>query len=288
MNQVLHITSGDIVGENLGKSGIAGEVLVWRDLLYDGPRNAGWPDEGTLAARARYLEEATGGGLDRWMILETLRSQYLKLATAGDYDLIILWFDACLFDQSMLAHILTCLKIKGVERAELICVHAFPGIEPYHGIGQLLPEQLASVYGQRRPVTHDQFCCAERVDRAFALQDHADFIELAHCDDAALPFVPAAMARWLDEQPDKKTGLGYLERLALEAIRSGCKHPWEILRYVAAQDAAPQYWGDITLWAKINNLATRNPPLVIIAGPRPLLPQWNYPEGLDSFSVYPA
>lgn len=42
MSGPLHITSGDHAGDNLTKSGIFVEVLVWRDILYDGPRNAGW------------------------------------------------------------------------------------------------------------------------------------------------------------------------------------------------------------------------------------------------------
>jgi len=287
MKRVLHITSGDIAGEILKKSGVTGEVFVWHDILYEGPREPGWPGEDTLNARALFLEEATGGGLGRQEILETIRGQYQKLETAGEYDELILWFDACLFDQSMLSHILACLKIKGIDTAELICVDAFPGIVPYIGLGQLRPDQLASVYPQRQPVTTDQFCFAERVDRAFALQDISAFTKLSNCSDAPLPWIPAAVTRWLKEQPDQATGLGQLERLALDAIRAGCRTPAEIFAYVAAHDTPPQYWGDITLWAKINKLATRRPALVKIEGSTPLLPQWSCQGALDSFQVYP-
>jgi hypothetical protein len=287
MKRVLHITSGDIAGENLKTSGVSGEIFVWHDILYDGPREPGWPGEDTLNARALFLEEATGGGLERQEILETLGSQYQKLGSAAEYDELILWFDACLFDQSMLSHILACLKIKGIDTAKLICVDAFPGIVPYIGLGQLRPDQLAPLYPRRQSVTADQFGFAERVDRAFALQDIAAFIELSSCLDASLPWIPAAVTRWLKEQPDQETGLGQLERLALEAIRSGCRTPAEIFASVAAHDTPPQYWGDITLWAKINKLATRRPALVKIEGPTPLLPQWNCQGALDSFQVYP-
>jgi hypothetical protein len=287
MKQTLHITSGDVAGKNLKKSGVTGEVFVWHDILYDGPREPGWPGEDTLNARTLFLEEVTGGGLGRQEILKTLGNQYQKLETAGDYDELVLWFDACLFDQSMLSHILACLKIKGIDTAELICVDAFPGIVPYNGLGQLRPDQLASVYPRRQSVTADQFCFAERADRAFALQDIACFIELSSCRDAPLPWIPAAVTRWLKEQPDEATGLGQLERLALTAIRSGCRPPAEIFAFVAAHDTPPQYWGDITLWAKINKLATRKPALVKIEGPTPLLPQWNCQGALDSFQVYP-
>ncbi len=271
---MLNITSGDIARKNIANSGIPGEVFVWHDLLYDGPRNPGWPDAKTLHARSVFLEQATGGGLARDYILSTLKGQYSKLAEAKDSDRIVLWFDACLFDQSMLAHILTCMLHRGIRDVELLCVDTFPGIEPFNGLGQLRPSQLASLYDQRYPVTDGQFRFAQTVDKAFALQDLTLFNKLSKMTDAPLPWIPAAVTRWLKEQTDPATGLGRLESLALEAIKGGCETPGDIFSAVAAADTPPQYWGDITLWAKLNALADRDPPLVRIEGPLPRLPQW--------------
>ena len=285
MNPILHITTGDIAGSSLVKSGISGEVFVWHDVLYDGFRKPGWPDGDTLRSRARFLEEVTAGGLSREYILDTLKAQYLKLESK-DYEGLVLWTDACLFDQSMLTHILACLRALGNQEAELICVDSFPGIEPFHGLGQLGPEQFASVYDRRRTVTDDQFRFAEHVDKAFALQDMTAFAELSERRDAPLPWIPAAVQRWLREQPDPATGLGRLEQLALAAIRSGCRSPAEILAHVSAKDTPPQFWGDITLWAKINALSDRK--LVRIEGPAERLPQWEGIADLELFRAYPV
>jgi hypothetical protein len=257
MGKTLHITSGDCAGDSLAKSGISGEVFVWHDILYDGPRNPGWPDDDILDARARFLEQATAGGLSREHVLDTLKGQYQKLTAAADYERIVLWFDACLFDQSMLVHILACMLHQGIRKAELLCVDAFPGIAPFNGLGQLQPSQLASLHDQRRPVTDAQFQFAKVVDNAFAKQNPALLAALSRKADAPLPWIPAAVTRWLQEQPDPATGLGRLEYLALEAIRIGCETPSEIYSTVAAADTPPQFWGDTTLWAKINALADR-------------------------------
>ncbi len=281
----LHITSGDIAGGSLAKSVVPGEVFVWHDILYDGPRNPGWPDDAALQARASFLEQATAGGLDREHVLNTLKDQYQKLADAAGYDRIVLWFDACLFDQAMLVHILTCLLHKGIRYVELLCVDAFPGIEPFNGVGQLQPSQLASLFDQRRRVTETQFRFAVAVDDAFATQNPILLAELARRTGAPLPWVPAAVARWLQEQPDAKTGLGRLEQLALAAIRGGCETPGEIFAAVARADTVPQFWGDITLWAKINALADRVPPLVRIEGPAERLPQWEGKRELKHFKI---
>ncbi|MGE4561163.1 MAG: DUF1835 domain-containing protein, partial [Desulfobulbus sp.] len=281
----LHITSGDIAGGSLAKAGLPGEVFVWHDILYDGPRNPGWPTEETLNARALFLEATTGGGLDMESVLATLRYQYQKLEEAITCERIILWFDACLFDQAMLVHILSCLQQKKIRKVELLCVDAFPGIDPFHGLGQLQPEQLASLYGQRRPVAGEQFDFATSVDRALATQDSSTLSDLSAMTCAPLPWVPAAVARWLQERPDSSSGLGLLERLALQAIRDGSHTPGKIFASVAAADTPPQFWGDSTLWAKINALANRVPPLVRIEGPADRLPQWGSEVPLENFEI---
>lgn len=282
---MLHITSGDMSGGSLVKSGLPGDVLVWHDVLYDGPRKPGWPDDATLQARARFLEDLTGGGLGNAYILKTLENQYRKLAAAGDDSQIVLWFDACLFDQSMLTHILACMLHLDIADADLLCIDAFPGIAAYNGIGQLSPSQLASVYGQRQPLTDAPFQFAGTVDKAFANQDLKLLSELSRRSDTPLPWIPAAVARWLQEQPDPTTGLGRLESLALDAIRAGTETPEEIFKAVAAADPPPQYWGDITLWAKINALADRDPRLVCIEGPMGRLPQWEGGADLKKFRI---
>lgn len=123
------------------------------------------------------------------------------------------------------------------------------------------------------------------VDRAFAVQDLVLLAELSRRADAPLPWLPPAVKRWLQEQPDPQTGLGRLEWIAREAVRSGCRTPAEIFSTVAAADTPPQYWGDITLWAKINALADREPPLVGIEGPGERLPQWESTVDLKDFRI---
>lgn len=152
-------------------------------------------------------------------------------------------------------------------------------------LGQLTPEQQASVYDLRRPVTDEQSDYAAIVDRAFATQDTALFAELAKATEAPLPWIPAAVARWLEETPEPITGLGKLAALSLDAVRSGHDKPGDTFTTVAAADTPPQYCGDTTLWAKINDLAYREPPLVQIDGPNNRLPQWITDTPMNEYTV---
>jgi hypothetical protein len=156
---------------------------------------------------------------------------------------------------------------------------------PFDGLGQLTSAQLTFLFAGREPVTEAQFLFARIVDTVFAGRDPMALARLALDSRTPLPGMPAAAARLLQEAPDPVTGLGRLEQLALEAIRSGCSSPAEIFKAASANDSHPQFWGDTTLWAKINALADRNPPLVRIEGPTPRLPQWTGGPDLGLFRI---
>lgn len=284
---ILHLTSGDAAGDLLAHAAPPGDILAWRDVLYEGPRVPGWPDDNALAARAQFLVSLTGGALRQDAVRDTLRRQYDTLASAAQREAVVLWFDACLFDLAMLVHVLHCLSQVPGANAELLVVDAFPGLEPYHGLGQLTAAQLASCYDRRRPVTPADYHYARQVDDAFAKPDPARLEALAAPDLAPpLPWVPAAIRRWLAEQPAAPGQLTRLEDLALHAVRAGHTAPGAILREVAAADTPPQYWGDTTLWAKLNALADRH--LVWIDGPQPRLPQWDAADELPRYRVTPT
>ena len=289
MNGPLHITSGDRAGDALAEAGLEGEILVWHDLLYEGPRTPGWPEDETLERRARFVEELTGGGLTRSEILRTFASQYGRLAALEPEAEIVLWFDACLFDQSMLVHLISCLHhLELSRRVLLLCIDRYPEIEPFIGLGQLDGSQLAACYPLKKPLNREQVRFALEVDRVFADGDLRQAAALAALKDPLLAWVPAALRRWLQERPDPGTGLGRLEAMALEAIREGMTRPWDIFARVAALETPPQFWGDTTLWAKINGLAERNPPLVRISGPQPRLPQWFSDIEMHRFDIRPC
>ena len=285
MQTPLHISSGDCANASLSKSGIEGEFFVWHDILYDGPvRDAGIPSDAALQERAAFLEAETGGGLSFDSIFTMLQEQYRKLqTTVAQNRPIVLWFDACLFDQSMLAHVLMCLHHFQAKSVQLLCIDSHPGIDPFHGTGQLRPEHFATLYPQRHEVTPEEYDFAIRVDTAFATYNRTEFHTLATLSHTSLPFIPKAVQRWLDDNPDSETELGKLDTLILQTVRQGVTNPVQIFKTVSEAVTPPQYWGDATLWKKINCLADRQ--LLAITGPLTRLPQWESPHKPSEFTV---
>lgn len=286
----LHVLDGDGTDVTFAETGLPGERLVWRDVLYEGPRTGAVPpDERELAARARYLTADAPPGRTPTPegALRMLRAQYARLRrAAAEGTPLVLWFDACLFDQAMLAHVLACLSVWGMPPSvALICPDSFPGHPRFNGLGELTAAELASLWSAREPLTSAHVAYAVRADRAFALRDRALLEALAAESDAPLRFVPAAARRLLQEFPDPVTGVGRLEQLALQAVAAGAHTPPEIFRAAARLDSPPQYWGDSQLYRTLNRLAEQTPPRLVIDAPGGKIPAFATPEELAPIRV---
>ena len=147
----LHVTNGDSTVGELRRTGLAERILVWRDVLHEGPV----PDTDSAElrrVRATFLstpdpgvdeDAATAEHADALQSL-TMRDQALEANRAGRY---VLWFEADLYDQLQVAEILARLAALDVpaDRITLICIGEYPGIAHFGGLGELDAGQLRTL-----------------------------------------------------------------------------------------------------------------------------------------------
>ncbi len=228
----LHVTNGESTAASLRRTAIGGAVLPWRDVLHEGPL----PAEGFVEARARFLAE-TGWG-QYAALRDELLEQDRRLLEA---EQVVLWFEHDLYDQLQLLQI---LSLRG-ERAELICIDRF--------LGGLAPAELEALWPLRRPVTQAQAALARAGWDAVRSPDPTAVERLLAGETSALPFLAAALRRWLEEFPAVGDGLARSERQALEAIEAGARSRAEIFLGVQAREEAP-FMGDAWLWRRLDEL----------------------------------
>jgi hypothetical protein len=58
---MLHVTNGDSAAEGIRASGVAGEVLPWRDVLHEGPVPAGLALAELSRVRAGFIADKGWG-----------------------------------------------------------------------------------------------------------------------------------------------------------------------------------------------------------------------------------
>ncbi|HEX7024407.1 MAG TPA: hypothetical protein VF187_06285, partial [Gemmatimonadales bacterium] len=105
----------------LDQAGIPGDKVRWSDVLCEGPLHPHAADADRQKERAAYLAERFGvpmtetyreiSGAD-WRVDQCVR-----------YDETVLWFEADLFDQVILAYLLARIgRHRNVTRMSLICI----------------------------------------------------------------------------------------------------------------------------------------------------------------------
>jgi hypothetical protein len=242
---LLHVANGDSTAGTLRETSLGGDVLAWRDVLNEGPLLR----DGFLEGRAAFLS-ACGWGDER-ELLSDFEERDRRLATAlGDGADIALWFEHDLYDQLQLLQVLTVLD---GHDAELINVATL--------LGPLTADELEALWPQRRPVTDDVRALARRGWDAVTAPDPTAIESLLDGDTTALPFLAAALRRFLEELPDVQTGLSRSERQMLELLEAEPRTPFDLFLASQSREEAA-FDGDVWFFQRLADLQ----PLVAVEG----------------------
>ena len=269
MNErMLHVHCGDSSADTLRKSDVGGTVITWCDPLIEGATPADISPEEWLHVRAVNL---LGFFASEETAAQALTSMNAQLEAYRTVDEVVLWFDACLFDQIILIRQLDWFARQTLDDCtlSLICVGEFPGHARFHGLGELHPAELASLLDTRHAVTPGEFLLAQAGWGAYRAPDPTRVERLLAADTGALPHLHPALLRHLERFPSTRNGLNRLQHAALAAIAAGKHALWDIMR-AASAEIQPAYFGDSYLFAELAQLA---------AAPRPLLRE----EGLTQY-----
>ncbi|CAA9553318.1 MAG: hypothetical protein AVDCRST_MAG49-2025 [uncultured Thermomicrobiales bacterium] len=265
LEKTLHVANGDVVADLLAETDIRGEVLVWRDVLSEGPVPPDLSLVNLGAARARFLDERG------WMPYLAARADLAKRDSILSFvprlrDELVLWFEHDLHDQLQLIQILDRFGARGPEklRISLVTADRYPGIEPFHGLGQLDADQLSGLFPTRSEIGMDHCRLARRAWQAFRASDPTEIERFLGEDTSALPFLAPALRRHLAQFPAADTGLSMTETLTLRVLADGPLAPVQLFLAVQDLEATP-FMGDLAFWWHLERLAGGSQPLLRLA-----------------------
>jgi DNA-binding HxlR family transcriptional regulator len=269
----LHVANGTCTTQLIQAAGIPGALSIWADPLYDGPVPGGLTDEELLEVRTRYhtgpadITFAAWGGSDPSLDpVNDMRQWRATIERHDSYDELILWFEHDLFDQLSLVQLLTWIRerLPTTSPVSLVCIGSFPGRQDFKGLGELTPDELASLLETRQPLGEPQYALAERVWHAFRQPTPQALDNIRQADTSALPYLAAAVTRFLQEYPWTVDGLSRTERRLLElasgdgiALSAAFRHmhDGETVSYVT----------DTSLAGLAEELSRSAPPLLTLA-----------------------
>jgi hypothetical protein len=221
----LHVANGSSVTTTLRAAGVPGATSIWADPLHDGPV-PGDLDDDTLTRLRMNHHSGSPAAADPQ---NDMRQWRQAIVEHDAYDELVLWFEHDLFDQLNVIQVLPFIRthVPPSKLVSLICIGAFPGRPDFRGLGELEPDELASLLPSREPVSREQHELAERAWHAFrqptpeALDALVGGSEDPHLRMSVLPFLAPALRRFLEDYPSTRDGLSRTERRLMALAAEG-------------------------------------------------------------------
>ena len=257
---MLHILNGDVTATVFAAAGLPGDVLVWRDILVEGPLTAEWTEPTALAARAAFLAARLAIEPERY--LRGMREQEEGLAGALRHDEVVLWFEQDLFCAVNVWFLLD--RLAATTPASLV----FPSLTPaFDGLGTLAPEAFGSLFEGRTRIDDATRSEARAMWRAYAA---AEPTELAHLG-GRFPFGRRAVRLHLGRFPSTTHGLDEVELATLQELIVGAQtFPALFGAVTRGALVRPYGMGDVQFASALRDLE----PLVAIEGATAPSGQW--------------
>ena len=214
---MIHV-NGEEVGKRLETDS---PVIIWREMYDWGPLNHTWEADDFIGRRAAFFEERME--LPSPLFIQYSKKQLKALREISDKEEIVLWFEHDLYDQTMLMFLLNELKDRS-HNLSMVTLDAYPGIEPFYGMGQLSSDQLNRLMETKQPLTREQVKEAVEGWAAYTSIHPSSLQTWIENTDHPLPYLSDAMNTHLDYYPSKEKGLHRVEELTLMFLGKEEKH----------------------------------------------------------------
>lgn len=209
----LHILNGDATQPTFALADLPGQVLVWREILSEGPVLGTLPDDEFWEKRQQYITQTYSEPQEAYnqKVLQELE----KLRGAGAFFEVVLWFDADLMCQANLLYLLQRLANDGPELIS-VCTPAAP-----QAVALLNSQQLQDLFDNRQRLQPEHLKEARQLWRLFSGPDPLKLQVYLHQLAHPLPYLADALQLHLQRFPGCQTGLSHPEYALLRLIQEG-------------------------------------------------------------------
>lgn len=218
----LHILNGDASLPAFKAARLPGQVLVWREILSEGPAIASLPEHTFWQKRQRYMAETYGETAEAYQ--EKVLDELPKLNAAGIFFEVVLWFDADLMCQVNLLYLLHRMY-QLQPTAVYVCTPPLP-----QNISLLNPEDLQQLFETRQTQTSSQLKQAHELWQLYAGPDPIRLQLWVQQHITLQHHLRQAMALHLSRFPNCGNGLGQPETVLLKLIQEGAKTTAQLMQ----------------------------------------------------------
>ena len=255
MTNILHILNGDNTAEIFNKTSIAGDIIVWREMLCEGVVKSEVGSDDFWKSRYNFYESEFGIG--KLEYFDKTIKELVKLEELSTYREVVLWFEYDLFCQVNL--IAACSYLIKSFRKDinyyLVCTGKEKGKDQLQTLSNYGPNEYEVLYKNKVKLTKNDLLFAEY---CWNLYMENDLIKLKNNDfskNLKFEYLPMTIDQHILRFPNKN-GLNQIENKILELINSGLTSKNKIVRQLLIwQQTETVYgFGDMQYFMTLKNL----------------------------------
>lgn len=220
--KILHILNGDDTLNSFKQTGIEGDVVVWREVLSEGPLTEDISSGAFWTKRKEWITQTFNDTEEAYT--HKVIDEIAKLNDS--YDEINLWFEFDMHCQINMLGVLMLLKHQvdlSQPRINLISPDDHPDITDFRGMGQLSGNQLEELYDDRLGISEIEFYAATNSWRLIVNNDNDKLLAWADTNKywGNLHWLCDALRAHINRSAPNANGLNSVEQSLLDIYQSG-------------------------------------------------------------------
>lgn len=220
MARQLHIVNGDSTKWQLEQSSIQGSIIVWREMLSEGPvsepvfSDAFWQD------RYSFFEDELG--VSKLEFFDKTIKELLKAEDLEGIDELTLWFEYDLFCQVNLMALCVFLDehFKKEVNYSLVCVGWDTHENMWKALGDYSPKDFSELYKKRINLSRASLEYAHECWKVYAQKDSNAIEGFNFRKNKRFQYFDVAMQQELKRFPNEK-GLNEIDLQILNLLQQG-------------------------------------------------------------------
>lgn len=249
---MLHILNGDATRPQFERSAIAGDIMIWREMLVEGPALYPLLSEVWFETRRNFINQAYKP--DDISQVNGMRLEFEKLLELSAHEEIVLWFEYDLFCQINMIAAISALRSRFDGKISLVCPVDHHAIADFRGLGQLSAEHFGPLFEERLALSPDDLAFADSAYQAYANPNPQSLYQLLDTPfPTAFPSLKAALELHLKRFPDLNNGLALEEKEMLRLLGEGLPSRFKWVGNILRQDHLRGF-GDSQYFHRIDRL----------------------------------
>jgi len=255
MSKTLHILNGDSIRSILEQSGIEGDVVVWREMLCEGPLHKEVASAQFWDDRYAYFENELN--VNRKEYLEKSISEIGKLEDVSNYTDVVLWFEFDLFCQVNLLALSTYLldNYETKTNYHLICTGKVEGKEQLQSLANFSPLEFNDLFKNKIALNKSDLEYAKECWAVYVENDIEKYKSFNFNQSSKFQYLKPAIDQHLLRFPTNN-GLNQIENKVLKIINSSILNENEIVRelLIWQQSETVYGFGDVQYFQYLKKL----------------------------------